>query len=185
MLFFRNILPALILTFSISCNDSGTEPLTDGEMIKNGSFEFNDIPSLEWWELGNRDFAELVNDAPPEGGNWSLRLTSDGSPTSSYAYTNVSGVKSGDVLLLSAYIKAGGFDGGGSIDLRTGQFFTITETDKSVSSGDTSWTQISLVDTIDLNSGDSVWVVLSSLHTQITQRSGLFDLVKIERTGSR
>jgi hypothetical protein len=43
------------------------------------------------------------------------------------------------------------------------------------------WTFLSVEDTLAANEGDSVWVLLTSLHTEIAQRIGRFDLVSLER----
>jgi len=46
---------------------------------------------------------------------------------------------------------------------------------------DTVWSQISVTDTLELNANDTLWVVLSSPHTEILLLKGLFDLVKLEK----
>jgi len=50
-------------------------------ILLNESFEMDQTPSLEGWRFGNPQLAQLVNEAPPGGGNWSLQLTADWAPS--------------------------------------------------------------------------------------------------------
>jgi hypothetical protein len=42
---------------------------------------------------------------------------------------------------------------------------------------------VGVTDTLSLEPGDNVWVVLSSPPTELNARAGLFDLVTLERLG--
>lgn len=171
------VVPFAILS---SCKDSAVAPASSTIPPFNGSFEVGNIPTLEGWRLGNPQLAQLVPQAPPNGGSWSLRLTSDGAPTSGFAYAPLTGLNSGDVVRLSAYIRAVGPSGGGILQLVVGpQYYSSHR--KARSGTDTLWQQVSVTDTLALASGDTVWVVLSSFPTEIVPYSGLFDLVQYER----
>ncbi len=167
--------------FSTSCKKSVVEPPGNTNLLPNGSFEIDHTPTLKGWYFGNPQLAELVNEAPPGGGNWSLKLTSDWAPTTGYVYTPVKNVSSGDVVKLSAFIKATGpVGGGGMIGLMVAPEFNTVK-GKRVSSTDTLWTRVSLIDTLTLAQGDTLWVVLSSLNTEIIPFQGLFDIVELKK----
>jgi len=171
-----------ILSFiAISCNDTIVDPPPISNHIQNGSFENNDIPTLEGWRYGNQQLAELINDAPPNGGSWSLQLTADWAPTTAFVYTPVLNVQSGDIVELSAFVLVKEYLGGsGIIKLVSGPDINA-ERSKSISSNDSVWTQISLTDTLNLEPNDSLWVVLSAPITEIVPFKQLFDLVKLEK----
>jgi hypothetical protein len=182
----RNVVFLVGLCFIMgSCKDSSVAPRSNTPLTLNGSFEIGGMPTLEGWRVGNPQLAQLVPQAPPNGGNWSLELTSDWAPTSGFAYAPLTDLKSGDVVRLSAYIRAAGpYGGGGILQLVVGpQHYSSHR--KFNSSTDTLWQQISVTDTLALSPGDTVWVVLSSLHTELVPFRGLFDLVTYERIENR
>lgn len=165
----------------VGCDDNPVESTSDENLLSNGSFETNNTPSFEGWRFGNKQLAELVNEAPQDGGNWSLQLTADWVPTTGYVYTQVNNVKTGDIIKLSAYVRATGkFGGKGIIQLSTGTSIN-PQNIKSAESRDTVWTQISVTDTLSLAKNDTLWVVLSSPATEIAPFQQLFDLVKLEK----
>lgn len=187
------ILVVLVFSlFLIACKDSGTKPpegsfppSVEGNLLPNGSFEFDHTPTLQGWRVGNAQSASLVNGAPPNGGNWSLELTADGAPTMGFAYAAVKGAQSGDILRLSTFVRSvGPTPGGGVILLKVGPN-VWNGTRKSTSSDDTLWTQLTVTDTIALGPTDSLWVVLSSFHSGFMASKGMFDLVKLERLSQR
>ena len=168
------VISYLFLVFLlVRCADSSVESKPDNNLISNGSFEFNGTPTLDGWRFGNEQLAELVKQAPPKGGNWSLQLTSDWAPTTGFAYTPVTKVRNGDVVKLSAFIRTNG--GNASIALSYNSYL------KSAFTRDTVWTQISVTDTLSLAQGDTLWVILSSPITEIVWYRQLFDLVKLEK----
>lgn len=165
----------------INCNTTLIEPPINNNLISNGSFETNNIPSLNGWRSGNKQLAKLVNEAPPGGGEWSLQLTSDWAPTTGYVYTPVSNVRSGDIVRLSAYVRTyGKFGGRGIIGLSVGPEFFPNNL-KSAFSSDSLWHRVSVTDTLTMTSGDTLWVVLSAPITEIVPFQQLFDLVKLEK----
>ena len=171
-----------VLVISLSgCDENPVESSYNGNLLSNGSFEKNNIASLEGWRFGNKQLSELVNDTPPNGGSWSLQLTSDWTPTTGYVYTPVSNVTNGDILKLSAFVRGTGRYGGkGIITLFTGSI-NNPESIKSSFSSDTVWTQISITDTLSLEKNDTLWVLLSSPATEIIPFQQMFDLVKLEK----
>lgn len=177
----------IISLISIQCKETSLEPRKETSLaptigrnlLENGSFEVDHGPTLQGWQLGSSQLASLANDAPPGGGNWSLKLTADWAPTMGFAYTSVNHLRSGDIVKLSSFIR--GIRGGaGFIELRVGPSIWNAN-GKSISSQDILWRKISLTDTLTLGPNDSVWVVLSSGHTEWLAREGLFDLVRLEK----
>jgi len=179
-----NIKVRLILTVGllvlVNCSESIVESEEDRNLLHNGSFELNNQPTLDGWRFGNKKLAELVNQAAPDGGSWALQLTSDWTPTTGFVYTPVTNINSGDIVRLSAYVcGTGKFGGTGIIRLVVGQNI-YAENSKEASSSDTVWTQISVMDTVNLTMNDTLWVILSSPVTEIVPYRQLFDLVKLE-----
>ena len=173
------LMVGIFIYSSIGCNESIVESESNENLIFNGSFEINNQPSLEGW-FGNQQLAELINQGAPNGGNWSLQLTSDWAPTTGFVYSSISNVYAWDIVELTAYVRGSGQFGGGIISLVSGQNIWSGR-NKSISMSDTVWSQISVTDTLELNANDTLWVVLSSPHTEILLLKGLFDLVKLEK----
>jgi hypothetical protein len=65
---------------------------------------------------------------------------------------------------------------GGMIYMTTGSW-----TSEVVSCENNRWTPIELIAAPRLAERDTLWVALSSLHTEIVRRAGLFDRVALER----
>lgn len=156
--------------------EAGRKPQINTNLITNGSFEVRNAPTLRGWRRGNPELARLVRDVPPKGGNWSLELTADWAPTSGFVSTFVKNIKPGEVLKLTAFVRAVGSSGGGVIELKIG-----SSPPKSVSTTDTLWTKLSVIDTAHVEKADTAWITLSSFHTELLPRKGLFDLVRLER----
>ena len=172
---------AVFLFVGMTCKDSSVQPEVDNNLLANGSFESDHTPTLQGWRLGNPRLAQLINEAPPKGGSWSLKLTSDWAPTTGFVYISVANVSSGDIVTLSAFVRGTcKFGGRGIIELAVGPAM-YTQHKKSASSSDTVWNQISVTDTIALAPNDTVWVVLSSPITEMVPFQQMFDLVKLEK----
>lgn len=175
------ILPGLFACLSNGCSGSLVEPVIVSNILIDESFEKDHTPSLEGWQFGNPQLAQLVNEAPPDGGSWSLELTADWAPTTGYVYRPVAEVKSGDIVRLTAFVRGSGRFGGRGIIILTTDPNRYTSNTKSASSADTVWKQISVTDTLTLQTGDTLWVVLSSPVTEIVPFQQEFDLVRLEK----
>jgi hypothetical protein len=173
---FMCFLLVLFLFSNTGCKQSPVGPHTEDNLLSNSSFEINNNPTLEGWQSGNQQLAELVHDAPPNGGSWSLQLTSDGAPTSGYVYTPVINLKSGDIVRLSAFVRTNSKSGGKGII-----YLSYNNHTKSASSSDTLWKKISVTDTLTLTQRDTLWVTLSSPITERTPFQQLFDLVELRK----
>ncbi|MEO8399247.1 MAG: carbohydrate binding domain-containing protein [Ignavibacteriaceae bacterium] len=175
-IYFGYIILISLLYFHFGCDQSPVEPEIGENLLANGSFEINNIPTLNGWRFGNEQLAKLINEAPAIGGNWSLQLTSDWAPTTGYVYTPVVNLKSGDIVELSAYVRATSQFGGEGII-----YLSYNNHRKSASSNDTVWNKISIIDTLSLAPNDTLWVTLSAPITEIVPFKQLFDLVKLKK----
>jgi len=181
--------PAMIaVIFSLplcaACGEYTTDPAVNppaGNLIPNGSFERNGQATLDTWQVSNSSLTSLTPEAAPGGGKWSLRLQSDGAPSTGVVKFQVPGLKDGDSVRLSAYVRATDEKGGGLVGLEVTSLDGRSRHKSFASTADTQWTQVGVTDTLALEPGDSVWVVLSSPPTELAARAGLFDLVTLER----
>jgi hypothetical protein len=173
----------LLALIQLSCTKSvvGPTPRPVGNLILDGSFERDGEPTLQGWRITNPAVTTLVREAAPGGGEWSLALEADWAPTTGYVTMPIPGVRDGDVLQLSAFVRAVDAEGGGSIGLAVGPGYGLGTRSKWAYTTSTSWTRLGVQDTVSLAPGDTVWVVLSSFNTEIQQRQGHFDLVSLSR----
>jgi hypothetical protein len=156
-------------------------------LVENSSFETNGQPTLEGWQVQNRSLTSLVEEAPPGGGQWSLKLEADWAPPTGYVAALIPDAQDGDTFQLSAYARATSPSGGAAVGLVVGKSFEYSERrDESfTSTTDVEWRQLSVVETLSLREGEYAWVVLSAPPTEVAPRSGLFDLVTVERLKER
>jgi hypothetical protein len=166
-----------------SCGKSAIGPIRDPseELILDVSFEQGGQPTLEGWRVMNPSLTTLVPEAAPGGGRWSLGLEADWAPTTGFVTRPIPGIEDGDVLRLSAYVRAVDADGGGSIALAVGPSYELGGRIGQACTSSTSWTVLSVQDTVVLAPGDTVWVALSSPHTEVARRQGRFDRVRLTR----
>jgi len=175
---------ALVSSFALGCGGS-TSPVApqgqSGGLIQNGSFEHNGEPTLAGWAFGNSELASSARLAPSGEGAWSLRLDADWAPTLGFAYAKVTDVRPGDRLRLSAFVRAvqPNGDGGGIIAIVFGDSPMSPDQVCGAGTSESTWTPVSVEALVP--EGKTVWVLLSSLHTEVTQRSGLFDGVQLVR----
>jgi hypothetical protein len=173
----------LSLPLCAACDEHTTNPEQPaGNLIPNGSFERNGQATLDTWQVSNSSLTTLAPQAAPKGGQWSLRLQSDGAPSTGQVKFQVPGLKDGDSVRLSAYVRADDV-GGGLVGLEVTSADGRLRHKSFASTEDTQWTQVRVTDTLSLEPGDNVWVVLSSPPTELNARAGLFDLVTLERLG--
>ncbi len=132
--------------------------------LQNPSFEENGQPTLEGWLDYYCDFATSENDAPPNGGQWCVKMqpgqTQGCYP--GYFYQFLPDVTNGQVFQLDGWAKVdpqgpvvgiylGRKDAEGTIHLLEGD---------TTSSED--WTMLSVIDTFELEPGDDAIVVINS-----------------------
>jgi hypothetical protein len=168
----------------MSCSKSVVGPIpgpADATLLDE-SFERDGQPTLQGWRIANPSVTTLVPEPGPGGGGWSLGLEADWTPTSGLVIRPIPGIQDGDVLRLSALVRAVDAAGGGTIILSVGPRYGLRGNRvKWASAASTSWTHLSVQDTVTLPPGDTVWVTLSSFHTEFIRRQGRFDLVTLKR----
>lgn len=174
----------LVAAFGFGCGAPTSprmaDPVVSENLLQNGSFEESGQPTLAAWRFGNPDLASTVPSAAPGQGAWSLRLDADWAPTLGVAYASVPSARPGDRLRLSAYVRALSPDGGGVIKIVTGRTLG-SGVECGAGTASVNWTRLSAEAVVSDDPADSVWVVLSSPHTEVTVRSGLFDGVTLVR----
>ena len=189
----RAIIAVILLLPQCACAEHATDLTQNSEnsaitsppanLIPNGSFEQDGQATLDTWQVTNSALASLIPQAAPGGGQWSLRLEADGAPTTGQVRFAVPGLADGDVVRLSAYVRASGERGGGLVGLEVASADGRLRRKSFASSDDAQWTRVGVTETLSLEPGDNVWVVLRSPPTELYARAGLFDLVMLERLG--
>ena len=180
----------LILVFPcifVACKKSGeslvTPPTTDINLLTNGSFESNGVPSLQTWRGYNPNDTTRVSfstDVPPQGGYFSLRLKNE--------WTFAGGVIAvvpaflgTHQYRLSAYAKCEPYP-------RAHGYMTLgfLQSDSLVKENayfisDSGWVACSLIDTLSASSGDSILVGLAGDIFSFAVGYTFFDLCKLEK----
>ncbi|MCC7142599.1 MAG: hypothetical protein IT349_10920, partial [Candidatus Eisenbacteria bacterium] len=150
-------------------------PPVEPNLIENGSFERDGQPTLEGWQVQNQALTQLVAGGAPEAGRFALRLEADWAPTTGVVRALLPAVRNGEVLRVSAWIRAES-GGGGAIYLASQSWQSAP-----VFSDAQEWTQVALTTPVSLARGDSLWLVVSSLPTEVQPRVGYFDRIRVER----
>jgi hypothetical protein len=153
----------------------------------NGSFETEGQPSLAHWSISCN--GESFRDAPSGGGIWSLRL-----PTGNFqgCYPGIGAqiipeFRNGDIWQVSVWARQDE-----KKLAQTGVYLKVfhTKGDATILSVDTTtsaeWTQLTVVDTLVLDEGDRVAIVLDAGGTSGPQQldsNSYFDLVTAKKIG--
>ena len=181
----RNSIVILILSLLIGCSDTptGPSPGSGDNLLPNGSFEKNGEPYLEGWQATHEDSLNLTEEAPPNGGRWSLFRQAEW-PPQSYGLLSepLTGHQDGDLLRLSAFVCAVGGDRGGSIGLLVGHG-SYRSISKMITTSESEWTFLSIDDTLSVTERDTIWVCLNAMPDEIAVDpiGALFDLISLEK----
>jgi hypothetical protein len=145
--------------------------------IRNYSFEYNNLPSLDDWRSEQGMALLMSNSTPPGGGTWSVILETSWDPNN-YLKSTVVAPQGNVRLLYSLWAKAEGLGG-------AAEFYVIHEDSVEVRTRfnvtDTTWTQHIALDTLSFVSGDSIGVKISGAMNQLITGKTWFDLVKIQK----
>ncbi len=151
--------------------------------VVNGSFEDNGQPSLTGWEWTCGTPIVMAGGAPGAG---SFAATKEPSQTQgcfpSHLYQRLPNAVDGDLVTLSAWVRcdAGLICLGANFGLGrvNGGMFSFEENTGTM---DTSWTFLSITDTIELSPGDTAMIALNSgfIGGPIQPTSGWFDGVEL------
>jgi len=180
-----SIAPFLVTSVLLLGEVPGTLAQGAPNLLVNGSFETAGEPGLAGWLQANPDLISLVSPGAPGEGDWALRLNADWIPPTGFVTQRIEGLRDGDIIELRAEVKAVGQYGGGQILLFVGDSLRGKQTKSAWSSSDT-WTTLSVVDTLELADGDSVWVRLSALGVEVPvgEPAGLFDSASLTVLGT-
>ena len=169
-----------------SCGSKGTKPDDDHpNLLLNGSFEVDGNPSLAGWAGIDSVLISLSPEAPPGGGIYCLTLGTSWLPPSSVVWALIPGVKAGEVLVLSATVRTPVWGNGGALALTVGPTpwqWPPRVHGKGLTFNNTSWSSLSVVDTVSLGPVDSVWVVLQGPACEVCIGGpAQFDLISVRR----
>lgn len=172
----------LLITIHSGCDSKNTNSDCDGgtigihgNLVPNSSFESRGEPSMNGWQFSERYPPRILADAPDSGGCYSLGIGAGWIPMRGSAWASISGIQSGEVLRLSASVK-----GGSGIGL-TAKPQPSMDGGKWIFSSDSSWTKLTIVDTVSLEPGAPVYVVLVGPTCEVCLETGQFDLVTLVR----
>ncbi len=156
--------------------------------VLNGSFETDGQPLLDQWSISCD--GESFQDAPSAGGTWSLRFQT-GNLQGCFPGTGAQIIpefRNGDIWQVSVWARQD--------EQKSAQtsfylkVFHKTDKDGTILSVDTTtsneWTQLTIVDTLVLDEGDSVAIVLDAGGTSGPQQLdsySYFDLVEANKLG--
>ena len=170
----------------LGCSKSENQiinPPSDNNLFVNGSFEIGGASSLQGWQMNTSDtaFINFSTDAPIGGGSFSLRLRNEWTFPGAVWQTIVtsSGTHRYRLSASGKVLRSGvSADGWMSIAIKQAGTWSTT---KSFSFYDTSWTEITILDTLTTASGDTLRVSLSGGGTQFSFGHTLFDLVQFQK----
>jgi hypothetical protein len=165
----RILIPVLILFIFSSCEDEVTAPVeTNGNLIKNSSFEENGTPTLKYWtSSGTINFYE---DTPPEGGKYSAGIVENWGPhgTLSITFPMPAGKR---IIDFRCWSKTGNLPAEISLSV----FQDTVHYLRSITVTDTLWQQYTILDTLNTSEGDSIMVELKGSISQLLPSLALYD----------
>jgi len=164
----------------IGCSKSEetiTGPPATTNLIINSSFESNGDSSLHSWDIQFPDAVQLVRDAAPNGGSWSVAIRDEPIlPVANIRFTTAA--PSGThVYAFSFWAKYSADAGSAWLRLKRSD---TTYTLNSVGITDTVWTSYHMLDTLTTNAGDSLRVTLGGGFAGRFSARTFFDLCKLE-----
>jgi hypothetical protein len=182
----KRLFPLMLLTALsfIACCPEDDEPESPN-LICNWSFEDanHDSSFVCWYSTVflpgpvDNPMAPLVQDAPPDGGEWSLFLMPLWFPMAGYAETFVTGQIGNQVYELSAWMKNYNWIGTMSLQQwRNGQMIH----EKMLSDSSYVWKHYSFTDTINIEPTDTLRVFLNAGSTEVAWGHVNYDLVSLK-----
>ncbi|MCL5029624.1 MAG: hypothetical protein M1480_11495 [Bacteroidetes bacterium] len=176
---FISIILFILLILLSSCKETGVGPtLSIINLIRNPNFELNGQPSLQYWSADFNN-PKFIQDSPSFDGKWSLQLYSGYIPFETYVQTFITGESGTGVYKLTVWMKSiNGWRGSASIGIWK-QNNLIDR--KYIYNSSQQWTPVSLIDTLSLQSTDTIAVRLSAGAAELSIGSDLFDDITFQR----
>ncbi len=148
-------------------------------LVKNGSFEENGAPSLKYWFGPDSSVAKFVKDAPERGGNWSIVLPVHALEPLRLRLAQKVNLQSGThILQFSFWAKKHGMINGWAGLIRETQDGKLVDEGALVVK-DTTWTQYTLLDTVQLQKGEKLYVNLTGGGAEVAYGETTYDLVSL------
>ncbi len=152
--------------------------ITGENLLQNPSFEENDKSSGRFWSIHNFPGFQFAKDTPPDGGTWSLSLTSDWTPPSVYASQTIATPPGIRDFRLTFWVKN---EFGGNAVIIRGIFADTTQTVASLTTEPNKvWKAYTLTFQIPLPAPDSLRVELWAAPTELQRIITLYDLITLE-----
>ncbi len=176
-----------ILVFALpsctSTNEQIVSPVSEANLLKNGSFESGGASSLVGWTASSPDTSSVgfSTDVPTGGGFHSLRLKNEWDfPGSVWqAVIATAGVHRYRLTAATKVVRSGMLSAGWMrIQVKEGGSWRST---KVLDFSDTLWTNATLLDTLATAGGDTIMIRLSGGPGQFDAGYALFDLVSFEK----
>ncbi len=174
---FRLVFLIVLMLITLSCSkkENPVNPPSDSNVILNSSFEKNGVPDNDGWTISARPLGEITTDAPPGGETYCLKL--EASNPGGMATIKVPVVTNKQVYNFIFWAKTNQPSSSAFFDLiRNGQI----QNSEELNIMDTTWTEYSLVDTLQVMSGDSIRITFSERLSPLQFFESYFDLVKVE-----
>jgi len=170
----------IIILNLLGCNENNSplEVNNKTNLIMNSSFEINGQPSLKYWYIQDSSKIGFSNDTPVGGGKWSISIHAEWYgplPNSPSYFVPLSLGR--HILKFSVYAKSKTIHGSAFLILQTGNDREII-TQNLIT--DSIWTKYSTIDTLNINEGDSLFVLLYGGGTELIDGITYFDLVELE-----
>jgi len=177
-------LPILCVVLFSSCKSSTDGGSTSDLLLNNVIFDVNGNASLNGWTHGSSDMdstAHFSNDVPPgSSAKWSLALSPGWLPSTESVFRNFTGLSSG-IYKLTLWGKVTGMrEGRGSV-LISSKSLQPWQPSASASVTDTTWKQITVLDTLTLKATDTTSIVLTGGTTEIANWTVLYNNISFEK----
>ncbi len=173
-------LALFLLTISIRCN-TNKNPLSSKDntnIILNSSFEENGHQSLKYWYVDSTQIPYFDTDVPPGGGKWSIYLEASWYGPLPKSPSYLLPLSSGKhILNLSLWGKYKSVHGSAFLIQKNKDMQNMVG---KIVIEDTTWTKYSFIDTVQLNTNDSLLILLYGGGTEVVPGKTHFDLVEVK-----
>lgn len=176
---YRTLL--IIITVAlINCCSNSSDSIIDitleENLIRNSSFEFKGVQSLEGWYVEDTDRVGFSDDVPEGGGEWSVGIEPGLVPESytiSYLIAAPEGTHS---YRFSFWAKRESISSVARLWVKKPDINLIL---RVIGISSSYWVQYSTLVTMDTQSGDTIIVQLDGGSTEVSTGSTKYDLVKL------
>ncbi len=171
----------MLLAFALQCEEpNDIEP---DNLITNPSFEIDSQPSLDGWTspIDLAYYNIFKEDAPPEGGHWSIRLEPGWVPQEGFIETIITGINERGIFELSAWMKTVNPPWNGYISLVQIREGKVIHKKSGLFNDFNEWSVVSFNDTLTIDLTDTLNIKLSAGMAEVSVSAILFDLVSFKK----